>query len=60
MLLEGVNFDEFKREGGDNTLSPKKKTTVVERGKRKRRRKRRMIRKESIGEEQDGIGEESM
>ena len=60
MLLEGVNFDEFKREGGDNTLSPKK-TTVVEKGKRKRRRKRRrMIRKESIGEEQDGIGEESM
>ena len=35
MLLEGVNFDEFEREGGDNTLSPKRKTTVVEKRKRK-------------------------
>ena len=36
MLLEGYsNFDKFEREGGDNTLSPKRKTTVVEKRKRK-------------------------
>ena len=30
-LLEGVNFDEFKGEGGRNTPSPKKKSVVQKR-----------------------------
>ena len=31
MLLEGMNFDEFEREEGGNTPSPKKKSAVEKR-----------------------------